>query len=697
MDLNITVTTGIGSFNSIEEAAFGEEKLNWNVEEGADHRAVTLCFGAHEISAFLSRISDVKTELKEWKGISNFSSGVIILTVDDPLPEVLEADQLNRNPQGFSIRTITGKTGKFYAVIGADRQGALYGCYYFLELLGFAWLGPEDYETVIPNSIPDPLPELTLDETPSFLTRGFHATNDRGSEALILWIVRNKCNLWTSKDSRPKMCRKLGILMEGGGHSTFHDYLPPEKYFDENPEWYALSEGERKGNLDKSVGYNICLSNDEARKTLAGNMVEDLISGQNMFTDIIRIWPLDNGNWCECDECNVLGNPTDQMLLLAHDCRSAVKEARKEGRIGREVKIGIPAYHETLVIPSKPLPADFDHLGILVTFFTIERCYVHGIADPSCREINQDLIKLWKAWTQNPGCPFRGDMYIGEYYNVSSVTAMAVPFMHTMAEDIPYYRNTGAAHINYMHIVTKHWGLLAACNYQFASLIWNSEKDSNTILNRYFSLRYGRLAGTMKRFYQILEKAMANCKLWKHYAGMKRHTLFQNLRKKGSPNDPAVITTTKHFSYGPSYRAIDDGPSITETMDLLSEAERVLDDALMEFKDATLEKRLNDDIRRFRFTKNMASFIYRLIRLRMLENEGLRELAEAEARALRDSGETLRREEDMTQGQWNDSRYRFYDNGLNATWFPVTYQEIMEEYGLETPDSNETMGEHRLG
>jgi DNA-binding phage protein len=288
-------------------------------------------------------------------------------------------------------------------------------------------------------------------------------------------------------------------------------------------------------------------------------------------------------------------------------------------------------------------------------------------------------------------------MYIGEYYNVSSFTALAVPFMHTMAEDIPYYRETGAGHINYMHIVTKRWGILAACNYQFSSLIWDHTADSDELLETYFSQRYGTLSEEMKRFYRILEQATANAKLWKHYAGMERHTLFRTLNQKGSPRDPAVITTTRHFTYSPGYRTRDNGPAMTETIALLGEAERIMDDILLQCSDPVLEKRLADDIQRFRFTKNMAEFIYRLMRLRMFENRGLELLAAKEARALRDAGETLRREDEMTQGQWNASRYRFYDNGLRATWFPVTYEEIMKDYSLETPDSESPREEHRLG
>ncbi|MFP4443910.1 MAG: hypothetical protein ACLFST_12400, partial [Spirochaetia bacterium] len=87
----------------------------------------------------------------------------------------------------------------------------------------------------------------------------------------------------------------------------------------------------------------------------------------------------------------------------------------------------------------------------------------------------------------------------------------------------------------------------------------------------------------------------------------------------------------------------------------------------------------------------------RLMRLRMFENRGMPKLAEKEALALRDSGETLRREDEMTKGQWNASRYRFYDNGLRATWFPVTYEEIMKEYSLKTPETEEPEAEHRLG
>ncbi len=682
-----------GNFQTVEEAARGEREVDWIAEEGAEQEACTLAFAAVEAAEFLSKIPDVQAEVDAFEGVfpeapfiavlgpSAFAEARERVSVGEAaLPEV---------EQSFVIKTVREQNACGYLVLGSDRAGALYGVYELLEQMGFRWPGPAEYDTHIPEALPGPLPDLDMSRSPSFVTRGFHGSEDRGGEAFLLWMVRNKLNLWFSAESNKPFCRKLCLKFEAGGHSIFHRYVPPSRYFADYPEWYALSGGERKGEINRGVGYNICFSNEGVRKTLAENLVEDLISGEHQWTDTMRVWPLDNGIWCACEDCQKLGNPTDQTLLLAHDCRQAILKARRDGRLNREVRVGIPAYHETLPIPTKALPQGFDHGGTVVTFFTIERCFAHSLDDASCTEINAGLAALLKDWTENPDCLFRGDMSIGEYYNVSSFVSLAIPFSRTMAVDIPFYYHTGARHMNYMHVPTADWGTLSLTNTQFAAQLWDHGLDCQAFVEDYLKFRYKSHAEEMGRFYDILEQAMLNCKPLKHYAGLEkpRHCLFQILREKGSPESPLTIFTSEHLPYAPAYRLKNDGPSLLETIQKLDEAERILDQVFLDATDPAVARRLVDDVRRFRYTRHIVRFLYRLIRVRLFENQDDAVRARLEARALRDVGETLRREDLVMRFQQGDYPHNRYENGLTATWFARAYAQVMADYGLETPDT----------
>ena len=684
-----------GPFRSVAEAARGEGEVDWTAPEGPAHEACTLSFAAAEATEFLSRVPGVQAEAGVVEDASPEAPFIAVLT-----PTALEAadgwvsERFGRvrppeAEQSFAIRTIREGEASGYLVLGRDRAGALYGTYELLRRLGFRWLGPDDHDTHVPGALPRPLPDLDLSQSPSFITRGFHGGEDRGSEAFLLWMARNKLNLWFAAQSNKPFCRKLCLKFLTGGHSIYHRYAPPEKYFADHPEWYCLKDGERRGEIERGFGYNVCFSNAEVRRQLAENMVEDLISGENRWTDIMQVWPLDNGVWCECEGCRRLGNPTDQILLLAHDCRQAILRARREGRLGRDVRVNIPAYHETLPIPTKELPPGFDHAGTLVIFFTIERCYSHPIDDPACTEINAGLARFLKDWRENPDCPFRGEMFIGEYYNVSSFASLAIPFARTMAVDIPFYHAVGARHLNYMHVTTAHWGTLSLTNAQFAAQLWDHRLDCRAFFEDYLDHRYRGHSEAMGRFYDLLEQAMRNSKPLKHYAGLEkpRHCLFPILRQKGSSGSPLTIFTSEHLPYAPTHRLKNDGPSLLETLRILDEAERVLDQVFLEVTDATVARRLADDVRRFRYTRSMVQFLYRLIRVRLLENQDDPARAGLEARALRDVGEALRREDLVMRFQQGDRPHNRYENGLTATWFARAYAEVMADYGLETPDT----------
>ncbi|MBI2952142.1 hypothetical protein HYY27_08610, partial [bacterium] len=179
------------------------------------------------------------------------------------------------------------------------------------------------------------------------------------------------------------------------------------------------------------------------------------------------------------------------------------------------------------------------------------------------------------------------------------------------------------------------------------------------------------------------------CKPLKHYAGLEkpRHCLFPILKQRGSTRSPLRIFTSEHLPYAPTYRLKNDGPSLLETLRILDEAERVLDQVFLEVADPTVARRLVDDVRRFRYTRSMVQFLYRLIRVRLLENQDDPVRAGLEARALRDVGEALRREDLVMRFQQGDRPHNRYENGLTATWFARAYAEVMADYGLETPDT----------
>ena len=165
---------------------------------------------------------------------------------------------------------------------------------------------------------------------------------------------------------------------------------------------------------------------------------------------------------------------------------------------------------------------------------------------------------------------------------------------------------------------------------------------------------------------------------------MQIHALYsRNLNEPGHPD----IFRTRHFTYDHDYD--ENTPSLLTTLELLNHAEAKLDAILLATREPPVAKRLELDARRFRYTKRLVRFIYTLIRLRQFETMNQPELARLEALELRNLGEALRSERDMSSGiaGGNGVMERYLKNGLMATWFGKTYAAIMETYHLDTPDT----------
>ena len=224
-----------------------------------------------------------------------------------------------------------------------------------------------------------------MTESPRFLTRGFHAWENRGDPEFLLWMARNRLNYWCVEQEPKPLLHKLGIMLVGGGHILTQYYLGPNNpypydhpaftgdegkprdpyptsaefrgdangdgtlsYFEAHPEWYALIQGQRSSHIVGDGGDNFCTSNRDAMAEWMKNAVADLVEGRYKDAGLMNAWMLDAGRWCECAECRALGTPTDRNLLFVHEYAKAIKQAQAEGRLHRPVRLLFLAYADVL-------------------------------------------------------------------------------------------------------------------------------------------------------------------------------------------------------------------------------------------------------------------------------------------------------------------------------------------------------------
>jgi hypothetical protein len=662
-----TLVVDLGPFKTAHEAGHAEATVNWMDGETADDRACTEAFAALELQRYLRRMTG-RAEDFPIAGTDAEPAGnrLFVGAAARALPAKYGASAENLDklgPQGYRI--VTGKAGGTLvaAIAGGGRVGTLYGAYDLLHRLGCRWFAPEPVHEEIPTRELERLPELDVTERPDFLTRGFHAWEDRGDEPFLLWMARNRLNYWCVQQSNHPLMRKLGIQMSCGGHTAqpmflnpYHAYpydhpkfdgdeakptdpYPPSEdyrgdankdgtlsYFEAHPDWFALVKGKRVHGYKGEFGTNYCTSNPHATTEFMKNYVQALVDGPYRDATVVRFWTLDGGKWCQCQACKALGIPTDRNLLLVHRLAQEIKKAQAAGRIHRRIIIRFLAYHDVLHPPTRPLPEGFDYDMCSATFFPIVRCYVHPFADADCSR-NSHYRRQLHGWAVDPDRHYTGQLCIGEYYNVSGYKCLPIVYMHTMARDIPFYHTMGARHFHYMHVVTQGWGNKALTNWQMARQLWAAGTDCEALWEDYFARRYGPAAGMMRDFYESLETMLCNVSRLKYglarrlNAGSK--TLFPNA----------------HLRFERAEGVESDGPSLVEIVGHADACRTRIDQAAKADVPDRIAKRIAEDERLFTYGERTVRYYYACARAFRLARAGKRGEAQthyAEAKRLAD-------------------------------------------------------------
>lgn len=668
----VTIQVDLGAHPNAEAAGHGEESVRWDDTNTADDTVCTQAFAALELQQYLRKVTGrvedfaIKSAAQPEPGdlvlVGGFDTNPAARQLAKAFaPEVAAALQ-QAGPESVVAASAQEGGRRVLMLAGGGRLGTLYAVYVYLDHLGVHWFAPGAVNEELPAQPPADLFAFNAQETPSFVTRGFHAWEDRGDPDFLLWMARNRMNYWCVEQKEKGLLHKLGIQLVGGAHVLTPYYLGPTlpypynhpafpgddtkpadpypvskeyrgdangdgvlSYFEAHPEWYGLRNGKRSDSIKEDFGDNFCTSNNDAMHEWTKNAVEDLISGRYKDASIMNAWALDGGNWCECEACKALGTPSDRNVRWVYQYDQAIKGAQKEGRIGRTIRLLFLAYYDVIEPPTKSLPADFDYNTCIATYFPIGRNYVYTIDDAHSSK-NAEYLKNLTGWAIAPDRNYRGQICIGEYYNVSGYKCLPVCYMHSMAHDIPYYyRTMGARHFHYMHCTTKNWGNKALTNWQMARQLWNVDSEPKALWDTYFSGRYGAAAEAMRRFYASLEKMLANVTELKYGLAGRLDKGDENL----FPNN-ALKYDVAHFD-------VDDGPDLVEILQYARDCRNAIDGVRAMDLPERVAARVAEDERLFTYGERTVLFYDALCRAFAAEHAQQKETARAalkEAEAL---------------------------------------------------------------
>ena len=389
-----------------------------------------------------------------------------------------EDDFCGVGEEGFKI----GTDGEDIVIAGKTPRGTIYGVYRFLEeTIGFRCF-TKDVEIYNKNETLT-VNDINICENPSFEYRDAYF---RGAFDCN-FAVKNRLN-----SSIALIPEEMGGKMKFYNfHHSFYDILPPDKYFDEHPEYYSEVEGVRL----KQWG-QLCLTNEGAIKE-AVKRVKEWIK-KRPTCKVFSVAQNDWANNCTCPKCREMdekeGSPSGSIIYFVN---RIAEEIEKEYP---DVLIHTFAYQYSRRAPKFIRPRN----NVIVRLCNIEASWDEPMQkkyendkDSYSAEFVQNIID-WGKITKN--------LYIWDYACNFSYYILPFPNYYVLAENLKFYHeckvNGMLQEGNFAYGAAT--GLAELEAYLCAKLMWNVNADVKILIREFTDALYGSSAKYIREYIELL-------------------------------------------------------------------------------------------------------------------------------------------------------------------------------------------------
>jgi hypothetical protein len=283
--------------------------------------------------------------------------------------------------------------------------------------------------------------------------------------------------------------------------------------------------------------------------------------------------------------------------------------------------------------------------------------------------VNRRYAEHLHGWAVDPQRHYRGQLCIGEYYNVSRTKCLPAVYKTTMATDIPHYHDLGARLFHYMHVTTDNWGNKSLTNYQLARQLWDQDVDAAAVVDDFLAARYGTAAATMDVFYNSLETMLEN-------VSALRYRLAPRLDSGQRP-----LFVDDHLRY--DERPPGAGPSLRAMLAAAERCEAALASIDRDRLPERIQGRIAEDERLFRYGERTLRLYDAMVRTyRAMDSDRMDE-AQAACREALHYADLLRA--DTTSASLSSS-HASSPNALAATLVTGGLTALQWELGLIGPE-----------
>jgi hypothetical protein len=359
---------------------------------------------------------------------------------------------------GYIIRTVDDKI--YFA--GGSGKGTLYAVYTFLE----KYLGCRMYSSkvkIIPKQNSITIPNISVTKNPVFSYRNIYY-NEKDSNEYCLW----------HKLVGPNDGKTWGMFVH-----TLNYLLPPEKYYKEHPEYYALKDSIR-------VSEEPCLTNQEVFRIVVDELRNKI--KENPDAEIWSVSQNDNLTYCRCAECRKLNEQEDSP---AGTVMNFVNKVAKEFP---DKIISTLAYNYSRKAPKTIRPAK--NVNIMLCNIECHRTKPLEADTLDCT-FAQDLHD-WSKLTNN--------IFIWDYVVQFTNYLSPFPNFQILQPNIQLLAKSGVK----MVFEQGAWNNANGAEfnelrtYLIAKLLWNPNLNVDSVMNDFLTGYYGHAGKYIRSYIELI-------------------------------------------------------------------------------------------------------------------------------------------------------------------------------------------------
>ncbi len=445
-------------------------------------------YAAQELQHFIEEISGA--ELPIVKAAEAPGTPRIFVGPSSALDPVVRIDYDSLGQEGFVLAT----EKQDLVLAGGRPRGTLYAVYEFLkEYLGCRWYAPG--VSKIPAQRTIEIPKIYREKVPAFERRRvrIHPISFQWDADLA---ARNFINT-----GMPPLGELHGgrWRFAGNMHNFYLNLVPPEKYFEDHPEYYSLQDGKRTATLPSQL----CLTNPDVVEIATQSLLEILRkhTAERSHVDGIWVGQNDHAGYCQCDKCMAIAEKEgSQAGPLIHFVNQIAEAVAKEFP---DIQIFTLAYQYTKPPPQHVKPRD--NVAVMLCPSTASHSQPLATSDDANTATFRQQLDKWLQLTPN--------VWIFDYLTHYRYTTMPWPIYHTYGPNLKWFADKGIKGLILSGIwlssspkAEVRFGALQA--YLLARLSWNPYLDWRAEQEEFMEAYYGPAAGPLLEYLNMWENYM---------------------------------------------------------------------------------------------------------------------------------------------------------------------------------------------